>query len=406
MPGLAEAFGQAFRNWVTDGVPASGANKPSKAEIRALGGLIDTLLSVSESGFLSYETIAARNADTGRADGAIAYVYRNNGNANDAENGFAQWNDGAAEWETTPWLTDPGAFQNPFLQALVINAGSTSSVRPGLEVTETWTNDLIHKLLRLVATDTGGANPASTLAEFLLGALVIYEFRKDSNFLIRKTALSKGGIKVTGGSGEMALTSGEDGDIGGPAEVFHWYWQGGLNGSGYASKDASILRGMGSNRTSFESGAVLVHISDTGRFEWEGYTAPRLAMVGFEAGSAIGKPFDFNNYGQTPTYANPLVSFSVALSSHKAASFGLLGSGIWTENAYIDGAGNADFNGRVNAARLRTDSYTVATLPSSPGASDRAYVTDATAPAWGATVVGGGSIKCPVTHDGTNWKVG
>jgi hypothetical protein len=31
---------------------------------------------------------------------------------------------------------------------------------------------------------------------------------------------------------------------------------------------------------------------------------------------------------------------------------------------------------------------------------------DALAPAFGATVVGGGAVKVPVYSDGTNWKVG
>lgn len=52
--------------------------------------------------------------------------------------------------------------------------------------------------------------------------------------------------------------------------------------------------------------------------------------------------------------------------------------------------------------------YTVATLPSAAtsGAGARSFVTDATSPAFGATVAGGGSVATPVYSDGTNWKVG
>ena len=50
--------------------------------------------------------------------------------------------------------------------------------------------------------------------------------------------------------------------------------------------------------------------------------------------------------------------------------------------------------------------YTVATLPSATTAGVRAFVTDATAPAFGVTVVGGGAVSTPVYSDGTNWKVG
>lgn len=40
------------------------------------------------------------------------------------------------------------------------------------------------------------------------------------------------------------------------------------------------------------------------------------------------------------------------------------------------------------------------------GTGARAFVTDATTPTFGATVVGGGAVKVPVYSDGTNWKVG
>jgi len=63
--------------------------------------------------------------------------------------------------------------------------------------------------------------------------------------------------------------------------------------------------------------------------------------------------------------------------------------------------------------QLQSDSefftvYTVATLPSAvtSGAGTRAFVSDALLPAFGSTVVAGGSVKVPVYSDGTNWKVG
>jgi hypothetical protein len=52
--------------------------------------------------------------------------------------------------------------------------------------------------------------------------------------------------------------------------------------------------------------------------------------------------------------------------------------------------------------------YTVATLPSAStsGIGATAFVSDALAPAFGATVVTGGAVAVPVYSDGTNWKVG
>jgi len=52
--------------------------------------------------------------------------------------------------------------------------------------------------------------------------------------------------------------------------------------------------------------------------------------------------------------------------------------------------------------------YTVASLPfaSVAGKGARAFVTDALAPVFGATVVTGGAVATPVYSDGINWKVG
>lgn len=54
---------------------------------------------------------------------------------------------------------------------------------------------------------------------------------------------------------------------------------------------------------------------------------------------------------------------------------------------------------------FRKIGYTVSTLPTGVE-GDCAYVTDALAPAFGATAVGGGSVKIPVFYNGTNWIVG
>lgn len=52
--------------------------------------------------------------------------------------------------------------------------------------------------------------------------------------------------------------------------------------------------------------------------------------------------------------------------------------------------------------------YIVAKLPSAAdaGIGGRSFVTDASGPTFGATVVGGGVVAVPVYSDGTDWKVG
>lgn len=60
------------------------------------------------------------------------------------------------------------------------------------------------------------------------------------------------------------------------------------------------------------------------------------------------------------------------------------------------------FAGTINTAPVRFKGYTVATLPAGT-AGDNAYVTDALAPTFLATVVGGGAVITPVFYNGTNW---
>lgn len=66
--------------------------------------------------------------------------------------------------------------------------------------------------------------------------------------------------------------------------------------------------------------------------------------------------------------------------------------------------------GEMSPAALRSiqdgETYTVATLPANAVKGQRAAVTDATGPSFGATVVTGGVVFSPVYYDGSAWKVG
>lgn len=53
----------------------------------------------------------------------------------------------------------------------------------------------------------------------------------------------------------------------------------------------------------------------------------------------------------------------------------------------------------------RLPRYTVATLPSGIS-GDKAFVTDALAPAFLVAVVGGGTVQTPVFYNGTTWVAG
>lgn len=67
----------------------------------------------------------------------------------------------------------------------------------------------------------------------------------------------------------------------------------------------------------------------------------------------------------------------------------------------VDASQNSAFTGTVKMA-----TYTVATLPAAGTVGRRALVTNALAPTFLASVVGGGAITVPVYDNGTAWIVG
>jgi len=114
-------------------------------------------------------------------------------------------------------------------------------------------------------------------------------------------ASSYGGIALVGNGGEMALTSREGSSSTFASQVFRWYWED-------AGQTAAVLRGFGSNRTSFESNAAMTFISDGNRFEFEGnFSATSLQVTPYIKASANGVPLHFTNVGQTPTPAKVMM---------------------------------------------------------------------------------------------------
>ena len=170
------------------------------------------------------------------------------------------------------------------------------------------------------------------------------QIRKDGDLVIMNSAgTSFGGIGLRGNAGEMAMTSQVDPNTGKPADVFRFYWEN--NKVGNVPGSAAVIRGMGTNRLSIESNSTLVHIANSARFEWEGLGGTeRLKFVGYEAGSSIGRPIDFNNSGQAPTIATPF-SASTVNSTVDIAKFGLFdGSSTWTTLARFSGSGAPTFS--------------------------------------------------------------
>lgn len=99
---IRDQFDQAFRDYESDGVPASGPYEPIKADIRALGNFIEAAVSSAGTNLTAYATVAAMEAVEPDDAGTLAYVYDNNGSPSDPLNGPYQWS--GTDWEPAAWL--------------------------------------------------------------------------------------------------------------------------------------------------------------------------------------------------------------------------------------------------------------------------------------------------------------
>lgn len=119
MGAVAEAFVAAYRNFSVDGVPASGRNKPNKADLRALGSLVEQALGTVGIGSvnLTKTTKALLDADLAHGAGSTAIVYADGTDANNdlyvksGASGTGSWtNTGALhsimEGLNAPYLTN------------------------------------------------------------------------------------------------------------------------------------------------------------------------------------------------------------------------------------------------------------------------------------------------------------
>ena len=103
---------------------------------------------------------------------------------------------------------------------------------------------------------------------------------------------------------------------------------------------------------------------------------------------------NFSNY---PT--GTLASIKMYEGANGTATFPNKAVGYYVPATVNGVAANSDGN-IVLATNIA--GYTVATLPAGT-VGQFAYVTDATAPTYLGTLTGGGSVRCPVFHNGTNW---
>ncbi|WP_159975902.1 MULTISPECIES: SGNH/GDSL hydrolase family protein [unclassified Novosphingobium] len=95
---IADKFAEAFRDYQTAGIPATGPYWPSKALIRAVGVLLDTSIGSAAAGLTILATTGARDTFYATPDNRskLVYVNNNNGSASDAANGVYEYVSGAA----------------------------------------------------------------------------------------------------------------------------------------------------------------------------------------------------------------------------------------------------------------------------------------------------------------------
>jgi hypothetical protein len=78
-------FAQILRDFITDGIPSSGRNKPKKSDMRAWGTWVESIISAfTSNGGLIYSSLSLLNADLAKAANSMAWVV---GDATAANNG-------------------------------------------------------------------------------------------------------------------------------------------------------------------------------------------------------------------------------------------------------------------------------------------------------------------------------
>lgn len=100
---IIDAFNSAWRDFVTNGVPASGAHKPDKAEIRAIGTLLEQEIEAAQEGLTVKATWAELSAIVGTRDGQPGRVAGTDaGTHTDPVVGGTVANEGNYSWSVSP----------------------------------------------------------------------------------------------------------------------------------------------------------------------------------------------------------------------------------------------------------------------------------------------------------------
>lgn len=115
---MVQKANTVFRDYVTDGIPSSGANDPNKADIRAMLTALENGVTGAAAGATIYDSKADMVADTSQAANAMAWVL---GDPVAANNGVYQF-DGTSTW------TRLGDLPYSYITASNAGAGTANAI--------------------------------------------------------------------------------------------------------------------------------------------------------------------------------------------------------------------------------------------------------------------------------------
>ena len=181
-------------------------------------------------------------------------------------------------------------------------------------------------------------------------------------------------------------------------------WDGSRNGNAEITGSLTV---SGSGNVNILNGLSVYGASTGTEFFSTAYTSNRVVSNWYDLGGPnLQTEIDPGNISITSDFTDYLTLRNngtvKALSRENGLRFTRLAfeTGTITNDSVVTVP--KDITGTV---ALELKGYTVSTLPTG-AAGDRAYVTDALAPAFLVLVTGGGAITSPVFHNGTIWVCG
>jgi hypothetical protein len=301
------------------------------------------------------------------------------------------------------WNENLRVIPSSVFQSVTVEIGSTSTLKMGPVAGSSYSFDIVNNsvftrdLELLLDLNVAAMN---TLADSMaLRAIGKFSSGATAGAAIASLAGGKFGVEVAGGAGVGTISELSGILIESPSIV--------NNGVTTPSVAGLRIRNQGAGNNAIKTGTGIVDIGGT-------LTVSGLAQ---SAGGLYSTAGGVHSYGtpQYSTYTLRNAAGSIRWAQIQENAEGGSDTGFdWSLGAYTNAGALIDRpisiaraagNPVILSRTLRLPTSTVAALPAGV-AGQKAFVTNALAPAFGAAVAGGGAVGVPVYHDGVNWKVG